>query len=184
MRSFASLRMTNSPATFIFNPTRGIETWHARCKSSSKLGFRSLAQALTSSNLGCTRCKSSSKLGFRSLAQALTSSNLGCTRCKSSSKLGFRSLAQAFIFHLSTVLFRADTPVPPLRRCSLLGTHKGCPYGSQFSSFIFHFSTFHLTITLCVALQQVSPTVRGTWLPYDVRHCSPGQIESPAKPGR
>ena len=31
--------------------------------------------------------------------------------------------------YLYSVLFRADTPVPPLWRCSLLGTHKGCPYG-------------------------------------------------------
>ena len=31
--------------------------------------------------------------------------------------------------YLFSVLFRADTPVPPLRHCSLLGTHKGCPYG-------------------------------------------------------
>ena len=31
--------------------------------------------------------------------------------------------------HLYSVLFRADTPVPPLRCCSLSGTHKGCPYG-------------------------------------------------------
>ena len=40
-----------------------------------------------------------------SLAQALTSSKLGCARCKSSSKLGFRSLAQAFTFQFSVFTF-------------------------------------------------------------------------------